>query len=807
MAQGALGPLPHGMTRSAQQIAANRPHVSTCADISVHSCETPSSGVADQSDPAVPDTGPSYELVLVDRSVDGYEQLVRDLRSEAETTRRFEVVLLDTTIDGIQQISDVLNSRNALDAIHIVSHGTDRAVQLGATWLSHATLVTHAAALASWASSLSKEADLLFYGCQLASSSDGRRLLNAVQTLTGADIAASTDATGATILGGDWDLEFETGTIESQVAFSDGLQNNWHGILATFVVTNTNASGAGSLRQAIINANSLVGLDNIEFNLSASDPRHYYYTDDGSAGQVSLGNITTTTAATDALLVNPDPDFAKSWYSIALTDGLSPITSPVILDGSTQPGFSGTPIIEVDGTGATGGSQENLVTLEAGSSTIRGLVLNRFLGDDTIEIDILGGNLIVGNYFGTDVSGTIARPGDYGFNVHTGNNQIGGTTAADCNIISGYNHEGIWIYTTPGDNNIVSGNYIGVDATGAGALGNGSHGIFLNTNADGNLIGGTTAGAGNVIAHNGSDGIYVNSVAGTGNHFLGNRIYANGGLGIDLGTDGVTANDAGDSDSGPNNLQNFAVLTSAEFNGGSTATVHGSLNSTASTTFRLEFFASTSADASGHGEAERYLGSTTVVTDGSGNVSFSTMLAGVAAGEFITSTATVDVGGGNFSHTSELSNSVIAIDPSQALWLSTDGNVTGSGIPGLDAWTDGEIIRMSNPNLTFGTVTSGTFSSVFDIDQFADDSNTAINGMHYVSQAVVVGSGGNTVSLQAGDVLLTTEDNEDFTSTNTISVNDDEIFAFRPDVAGDYSSGTFIMVADNLGSIHGEADT
>lgn len=101
------------------------------------------------------------------------------------------------------------------------------------------------------------------------------------------------------------------------------------------------------------------------------------------------------------------------------------------------------------------------------------------------------------------------------------------------------------------------------------------------------------------------------------NAIRGNAIYANANLGIDLGVDGVDSNDAGDADTGPNNRQNYPVLSSASSNASST-TITGSLNSTPNTQFILDFYASDSCDPSGYGEGGRYLGSDTVTTDGNG---------------------------------------------------------------------------------------------------------------------------------------------------------------------------------------------
>ncbi len=480
--------------------------------------------------------------------------------------------------------------------------------------------------------------------------------------------------------------------VDTSIDISDGDTTSINALLA-----DKGADGFISLREAIISANNTANgatPDEIRFGISTNDAGHFYYTDDGVSGQVSLGNITSTTAASDALLINPDPDFNKSWYTIALTDGLPPITEAVTIDGTTQPSFLGTPIIELDGSGASGGTEENLITVEGGNTILRGLVVNRFLGDDAIELDLLGQNTIVGNYIGTDVSGTIARGNDLGLNIHTGNNQVGGTTTANRNIISGNNLEGIRIDTSPSANNVVSGNHIGVDAMGTGNLGNGGHGIILSTSAQGNLIGGVVAGAGNIIAYNGGDGIYLDNAAGTSNQLLGNNIYANSGLGIDLGSNGVTTNNAGDGDSGPNNLQNFPVLDSAHTTG-ALAAIRGSLNSTAATTFRLEFFANTTADGSNHGEGQRYLGFREVITHAAtGNAVFTFMLsASVAVGEFVTATAT----NLTTNDTSEFALNATALagldsDGDGVLDVAEDRNLDGDGDPstGSAPDTDGD---------------------------------------------------------------------------------------------------------------------
>ena len=145
------------------------------------------------------------------------------------------------------------------------------------------------------------------------------------------------------------------------------------------------------------------------------------------------------------------------------------------------------------------------------------------------------------------------------------------------------------------------------------------------------MIGGTAPGAGNVIAFNLGSGVWV--IAGAtdvGNAILSNQIYSNTGLGIDLNGDGVTGNDLGDADTGPNNLQNFPELIGVATNAGH-INIQGSLNSVANTTFRIEFFANKAADYPGYGQGQTYLGYINVTTDNTGNASFLTSLSANAA--------------------------------------------------------------------------------------------------------------------------------------------------------------------------------
>ncbi|HEV8483615.1 MAG TPA: Calx-beta domain-containing protein, partial [Blastocatellia bacterium] len=495
---------------------------------------------------------------------------------------------------------------------------------------------------------------------------------------------------------------------------------------AFFTVINTNDAGAGSLRQAILDANNSPGADVINFQIGQGTP------------------------------------------TISLSSSLPAVTDPVTIDGST----GGASRVELRGPNL-GGNQPCLV-ITAGSSVVRGLVINRFLNGE-IELDS-SNNVIENSFIGTDSAGnSVARNHLFGVKISNGSrNLIGGTAAGSGNLISGHS-TGIWITGSDAGNNqvqgnligtnaagtnaisnntgvsieslsfanliggaqagarnvisangegvhissagnIVQGNFIGTNAAGTAALGNdagvlvtqpnntiggttpgagnvisgNNTGLFIfttNTQVQGNLIGtnaggdalgnlqwgiriggvnnaigGTSSGAGNTIAFNGLAGIAVSTGSNTGNAIRSNSVHSNAGLGIDLNEDGVTQNDSCDLDSGPNNRQNFPELSSAVSAGGNT-TIQGTLNATAQTTFTIEFFSNSSCDSSGFGEGRTFIGSTTVLTSSSCNATFNVGFPlSITAGSSITATATdpsgntsefsrcVQVGGGSCTY-------------------------------------------------------------------------------------------------------------------------------------------------------------
>ena len=355
---------------------------------------------------------------------------------------------------------------------------------------------------------------------------------------------------------------------------------------ATFTVTNTNATGAGSLQDAINQANGDLATDTIAFNIAG--------------GGVHV-----------------------------ITQHAFAINTPMVIDATTQPGFAGAPLIEIDG------SASFVIFFVNATATIRGFSLVHFreaihVGSNAVN------STIAGNYIGVDPDGATANGGLFGITISDfvagvgDTHLIGGASPADRNVISG-NFSGVLANGTVG---IVSvqGNFIGTQADGSTALPNDT-GIHAAGPAVVN-VGGL---APNAIAHNTTNGVRVASGPA---RIVSNSFFANG-TGID--------------DVFPGNANTETpVLTSATTTAASSQ-VSGTLSVpiAPSTQFLIEFFSNPVSENQGR----TLLGQTFATTDGAGNASFNATLGPLTPGIFVTATATNN----SLSETSEFATNIPAV--------------------------------------------------------------------------------------------------------------------------------------------------
>ena len=168
-----------------------------------------------------------HEIAFVDVTVPDYQTLLNGMDPN------IEVIMLEGGQDGIAQMANALSGRTGIDAVHIISHGGEGALQLGIGILTTTSMSgQYADALATIKLALSEQADILVYGCDFALGEAGQEAVNQLAALTGADIEASSDLTGNAALGGDWDLEVQTGSIETQIAINYDTQANWLELLS-----------------------------------------------------------------------------------------------------------------------------------------------------------------------------------------------------------------------------------------------------------------------------------------------------------------------------------------------------------------------------------------------------------------------------------------------------------------------------------------------------------------------------------------------------------------------------------------------
>ena len=259
------------------------------------------------------------EILFVDSAVKDYATLAAGVKSG------IEVAIVRAAEDGIAQMTAVLASQRNIKAVHIVSHGAPGRVAIGDSILSAETLPHYAAQLHNWRKVLADDAEILIYGCQAGLGGAGDTLLDRLAEITGANVAASTTATGSVDFGGNWDFEKSIGPVEASPGFVPEVLETYTGTLAIFTVTNGSDSGAGSLREAIEDANATAGADEIRFNgVSAIDlmSGELTITDKLTInGQTTNVRIERNAGATDFRIFNVTGGATTTFENVTVANG------------------------------------------------------------------------------------------------------------------------------------------------------------------------------------------------------------------------------------------------------------------------------------------------------------------------------------------------------------------------------------------------------------------------------------------------------------------------------------------------------
>ncbi|MCE1113821.1 MULTISPECIES: DUF4347 domain-containing protein [Pseudomonas] len=319
------------------------------------------------------------EVVFIDGQVANVGELLQGLSGNAE------VVILDPNKDGLQQMADYLKGREGLDAIHLLSHGADGSVQMGNLWLSNANLSEHRAELESIGTALKADGDLMLYGCRVGETERGQAFIDQLAQITGADVAASADDTGAADLGGNWALERTSGTIGT-TALGAQLQG-YEALMAVSFSGDANATGpvlgTGQLSRMVVG----------DFNNDGRADILYQIGGDGTAWRFAAGNANGTFTVVD----QAQSPFANVTLVNAASNGINYYAADFDKDG------------DIDLLGVVSGgaaylyrnsngvfSQETAVGFGGTQYNVR-LVVGDFDGDGAADILYQPGNVDAGN--------------------------------------------------------------------------------------------------------------------------------------------------------------------------------------------------------------------------------------------------------------------------------------------------------------------------------------------------------------------------------------------------------------------------
>ena len=755
----------------------------------------------------------SSELVFIDQRVPDFQVLVDDLISRNDGSREVEIFLLDPSRDGIEQISQVLAQRHAIGALHLVSHGADGRVELGSGALDLDALREQATRIEAWRGALTEDADLLIYGCDVAATQGGEAMLSALSRLTGADVAASDDVTGSALRGGDWNLEYQTGRIETPLAVGEALQQGWSHTLAT--VTQRVAAASDDAEEE-----GPTGTTPNRMWLDSSDIELVSDFESPSAGEQRVGlrftgmNIPAGATITGAYIVfravAADPGMTNSGATNLTLRG--ELTGDAATFTTTSGNISSRTLTGASAawtpTAWTSGSDYNSSDI---SSVVQEIVnLGTWASGNDLAIIITGTGHRASQAYDSDPSRAAQLVVTYTTNDAPVNTVPGlQVTAVNTPLVFSTGN-GNAISVSDSDDTSVS---ITLSANDGLLTLNGLAGLSFSAgdgSADATMTFTGTLASVNA-ALNGLQFSPTAAFQGLAAVQIGTTDFGGGGAGSpESDTDSITV-EVGDVNHAPVNTVPAAQATDI---GGmvlfSSAT--GTQISVSDADAGTSPVQVTLTAASGTINLSGNNGLTFTIGDGTadGTMTFTgtvadinTALNGmtfVAAAGF-TGTAGVQIttndlgnsgAGGALGDTDAISIAVREVDT--AIWMASLNDVSSPGATGLTSWTGGQVLNLgrSGGNLLFepGT-TTGTFSLAgFNLDSGGfGDGNTQIDGLHYVSRNITVGG----FALQTGDLLFSTAGNE---TLGGVAYEAGDIIRFRPTTAGNYSAGTFSLFFD-----------
>ena len=430
---------------------ANQAETSVATDVATQFAE-----ILSESDLSIA----SKSLVIVDTSVSDYETLI------ASFGENVEVKLIDPGSGGVEQITDILSNYENLDAVHIISEGGEGHLVLGSDVVWDSNVKQFSDQFESWNNSLAADADIMFYGCSTASSERGQSLISTISTLTGADVAASDDLTGNAEQGGDWDLEFATGTIDAQILVIE----DYSGTLETITVTSAlDDNGDGiTLREAIAQANNNDATsvhDLIVFDTSLAN----------STIILTQGELSITSDITILGDVETDGD-----GSISIDSSTGVVTNINYGDGAADI------TIDADNTGDDLGESRHFnISSAAGSVSLDHLSLVNGAANQGGSIYVNGADLTL-NY--VDVNNNVTSGYGGGIYNNTGSLTLNYTSIYD-NSVTGRS-KGAGVYSLSASSFIVNHSTI----SGNTLSGGDGAGLYIQNCADFKLISSTISG-------------------------------------------------------------------------------------------------------------------------------------------------------------------------------------------------------------------------------------------------------------------------------------------------------------------------